>query len=49
MIKFIQKDNKVLCKKDNRIIAFIFEDKNGFNYAFGKPSQIGGIYSFLWQ
>lgn len=46
MIKFIQKDNKVLCKKDNRIIAFIFEDKNGFNYAFGKPSQIGGYIAF---
>lgn len=41
MIKFVKnKDNKILCKKDNKIIAFIGGvDNNKVFYAFGKPSQ----------
>jgi len=47
MIKFIKKDNKILCKKDNKIVAFIeYNKKDGFSYAFGKPSQKGGYISF---
>lgn len=46
MIKIVKKDNKYLFKKQNKIIAFIFEDKNGFNYAFGTPSQLGGYIAF---
>ena len=46
MIKIVKKDNKYLFKKQNKIVAFIFENKNGFNYAFGKPSQQGGYIAF---
>lgn len=47
MIKFIQKDKRILCKDGNKIIAFVdYNEKNGYSYAFGKPSQIGGYISF---
>lgn len=47
MIKIVKnKDNKYLFKKGNKILAFIFENKNGWNYAFGKPSQQGEYITF---
>ena len=46
MIKIVKKGNNYLFKKGQKILAFIFENKNGWNYVFGKPSQQGGYIAF---
>lgn len=39
-------ERRLLCKVNNKVEAFItYDSKNGFSYAFGKPSQ-GSYLSF---
>lgn len=44
--KWAEKDGKQVLKQGRKILGFVFEDKNGWAYAFGSPNQIGGYIAF---
>ena len=42
-IKTVKKNNETIVKKGNKILGYVSKVKNGYGYAFGKPSDYSSL------